>query len=647
MRKHMMPSLVLAGCMLLTGCGTHSQAGATELSASATASVVDLSELFSDRDKEIGYDEETAVHIVLSDNGTSCDSAAVTVDGNTVTITDEGTYILSGTLSNGMIVVNAEDTDKIQLVLNGVNINSATSAAIYIPNADKVFVTTAADSVNVLKNGGEYVAIDDNNIDGVIFAKSDLTLNGSGNLQIEAATEHGIVTKDDLVVTSGTYDINVAGHGLSGKDSVAILDGTFTLNTGKDGIQGDNDEDSEKGYVYLAGGNYTITAQGDGVSASSWMQIDGGNYSVTTGGGSINGETHTDSMQPGGMGGGPRKPGTESDGQRPQMPEGTAPSAEVQPPQNMTPPDDAQRPEFTQPSTDTALEEQIATDTAEDTASTKGFKSATILTVVNGNFVLDCADDAFHSNGDLNYINGTAQISTGDDAFHADNSLIVENGTIDIITCYEGLEGLTVSIYDGIIHLVASDDGINAAGDVTIDSQDIYISITGGAITIDAGGDGLDSNGDLNISGGTIYVSSAQTGADTPLDYDGEASITGGILIGTGTSGMFQNFGDSSTQGSVVVAVDNQDADSNISICDETGNILATWDTPKSYNSVIISTPDLQKGNTYTVTAGSAQTEITLDELIYGGNTMQPGGMGGRGKNRNTQLEQEDTNTIA
>ena len=114
-----------------------------------------------------------------------------------------------------------------------------------------------------------------------------------------------MVSKDDLVVTCGTYEINVSSHGLSGKDSVAIANGTFSLQTGKDGIQSDNEEDTEKGFVYLGDGNYTITT----VSASSWMQIDGGTYTITTGGGSANGEAHTDSMQPGQIGGmGGRRP---------------------------------------------------------------------------------------------------------------------------------------------------------------------------------------------------------------------------------------------------------------------------------------------------------------------------------------------------
>ena len=307
MKRSTIFSFLLVSSLLLSGCSQTQQipdsSTATQTSTPVeVTNTVALADLFSTRDLEIGYEEESAVFITLSGDSAVCDSNAVSIADGVVTILDEGTYILSGTLTDGMIVVNAEETDKVQLVLDDVNITCATSAAIYIPSADKVFLTTAAESENVLQNGGSYVAIDDNNIDAVIFAKSDLTLNGAGTLTIVGEAGHGVVTKDDLVVTSGTYVVTAGSHGLCGKDSVAISGGIFTLTTGKDGIQSENEEDSDKGYVYLSGGTYTVAAEGDGFSASSWMQVDGGAFSVTTGGGSVNGETHVSDMPFGGKG---------------------------------------------------------------------------------------------------------------------------------------------------------------------------------------------------------------------------------------------------------------------------------------------------------------------------------------------------------
>ena len=218
MKKTAILALPLALAMVLSGCGITKTLSSESSDVDSTAtsdtdsssqtvsniSSVSTSEMFTDRDMEIGYDEDTSTFITLSGDSISCQSNAVQISGSIATINEEGTYILSGSLEDGTIIVDAEDTDKIQLVLNGVEITSSTSAAIYVREADKVFITTASGTENLLANGGEYVAIDDNNIDAAIFSKADLTLNGAGILTINAAAGHGIVSKDDLVLTSGT-----------------------------------------------------------------------------------------------------------------------------------------------------------------------------------------------------------------------------------------------------------------------------------------------------------------------------------------------------------------------------------------------------------------------------------------------------------
>ena len=204
MKRKVVLAFLLTGALVLSGCSKTNNSNETSSGSTSTdssAQGIDVSNMFSDRDKEIGYDEENSTVIKLSDDSTTCDSDAVQISGNTVTIIDEGTYILSGTLTDGMVIVDAEDTDKVQLVLDGVDITSAESAAIYVREADKVFITTASDSQNTLTNGGTYTAIDDNNIDAAIFSKSDLTLNGAGSLTITAKAGHGVVSKDDLVLT--------------------------------------------------------------------------------------------------------------------------------------------------------------------------------------------------------------------------------------------------------------------------------------------------------------------------------------------------------------------------------------------------------------------------------------------------------------
>ena len=242
--------------------------------------------MFTDRDYKTDYDKNSSTTITLNGDTAQCESDAVKISGSTVTVSDEGTYILSGTLDDGMVIVNAENTDKIQLVLDGATINSNTSAAIYIAQADKVVLTLAENSENTLSNGGEFTAIDENNIDAAVFSKDDLTLNGNGFLTVASPAGHGIVSKDDLVVTGGEYTITSASQGLCGKESIRIADRSFRITAGKDGIHAENTDDASLGFVYLAAGTYDITAEGDGISASSNLQIDNGNFTVKTGGGS-------------------------------------------------------------------------------------------------------------------------------------------------------------------------------------------------------------------------------------------------------------------------------------------------------------------------------------------------------------------------
>lgn len=500
MKQKAILSLILSAALALAGCGTGSTAQSSEAAASSgsadggTTLTVSGGEMFSDRDMEIGYDQETAVAITLSGDSASCDSDAVQISGSTVTITQEGVYLLSGTLDNGMVAVNTGDTEKVQLVLDGVEITNATSAAIYVAEADKVFITTAAGTENILTNGGEYVAIDDNNIDSVIFSKADLTLNGSGTLTISAGAGHGVVSKDDLVLTSGTYVISAASHGLSGKDSVRIANGTYTITSGKDGIHAENADDPELGYLYIAGGTFDITAQGDGVSGGAYLQIEDGTFQIVTGEGSASVVMPTETAGPGGRGG---------------------PQAQAQ--------------------TQTTAEEET------DSVSQKGIKSDGPITIAKGVFATDTADDSIHAGGDILITGGEFDLQSGDDAIHSDAAVTIQDGTVIIGYCYEGIEGLSVTIDGGTFDINSQDDGINAAGgadssgfggagpqqDQFASGSDSFITINGGTFTIVSLGDCIDSNGDLTINGGVLDLTCNGSG-NTALDTDGTYANNGG-----------------------------------------------------------------------------------------------------------------------
>lgn len=544
MKRKVVLAFLLTGALVLSGCSKTNNSNETSSGSTSTdssAQGIDVSNMFSDRDKEIGYDEENSTVIKLSDDSTTCDSDAVQISGNTVTIIVEGTYILSGTLTDGMVIVDAEDTDKVQLVLDGVDITSAESAAIYVREADKVFITTASDSKNTLTNGGTYTAIDDNNIDAAIFSKSDLTLNGAGSLTITAKAGHGVVSKDDLVLTSGTYQIDAASHGLSGKDSVRIASGSYTIVSGKDGIHAENADDTSLGFVYLADGTFDITSDGDGISAGNWLQADGGVYTVKAGGGSENVQKSDGEWQFG--------PGQQTE------------------------------------STDT---------TEEDTVSMKGIKAAGELILKGGKYSLDSADDTIHSNANITISDGEFTLASGDDGIHADSATTISGGTIDITESYEGIEGLSI-----------------------------------------------------DITGGETYVSGPTNDGNSALDYNGTGTVTGGIFIAAGSSGMAENFGDSSTQGVMMVTVNSQAAGSAVSLSDSSGNELVSWTPEKEYTSVIISCPEITTGQEYTLTTGSDTTQITMDSIVYGsGSGMggNPGNGGGPGNGGDMGQKPDDGN---
>lgn len=742
-------AMSVTACSTVKNSGTEISAAQTSagLADGATVNgIYSYDDMFTGRDLDVGYDESNAVKINLADDsttvtvgddteadaskadetkaddsktdetkdggaetdetkadesetdGTKADesvtnetetaSSGVSISGNIITITKEGTYVLSGALSEGQIVVDA-DSAKVQLVLDNADITCASSAAIYVKNADKAFITLAEGSENILMNTAEYEAIDDNNIDAVIFSKDDLTLNGKGTLTINSEYGHGIVSKDDLKLVGGTCNITAKTHALSGKDSVRIAAGTYNLTSGKDGIHAENADDDEKGFVYIASGDFTIESTGDGIDASYVVQIDDGDFDITAGGGSENAtKTHND-IPGGGTGGnmGGGAPGGDK-------PSGEAPSGEVPSggpssdsdsgkQTGQTPPDkpdgdsfDGSRPD--EKASDNAGSQTSQTppdksgkDTSDaDSTSTKGIKSDGALYVNGGTYTINSADDSFHSNSDVTINDGTYTISSGDDGIHADSALLVNGGTITVTESYEGLEGLNITINDGKIDITASDDGMNAAGgndasgfggrggdgfkgmqapdaaqksdsasdtaqttgniivaaqksDSTSDTaqdtdtasdDEMWMVINGGYVHVLAGGDGLDSNGDLTINGGEVYVDGPSDNGNSAIDYGDKSSfyINGGTVVAVGSSGMAEDVSSDSKQQVAFVKLDSQVDAGDVILKDADGNEIISYTVQKKYDCVIISTADLQAGQTYILSASGNESEVSL-----------------------------------
>ena len=583
---------ILSAVLLISGCNRQTVlADADLLGADA----------FSKRDYLAEYDESACAHILLNGDTASCDSDAVEITGGIITILDEGVYTLSGTLTDGMIIVDADKTDKLQLVLNGADITCADSAAIYVRQADKVFITLADGTGNHLANGGAFTAIDDNGIDGAIFSRDDLTLNGSGALTIESPAGHGVVSKDSLKLTGGEYAITASGHALSGKDEVCIDGPTLNLVSGKDGVHAENVDDASLGNLYIASGDLIIQAEGDGLSASGALQIDGGRFIIVCGGGSADVSLERADGFHGGFMNDPRS--------------------------QFSPMDDG------------------------NSVSAKGIKSDGEILLRGGEFSIDTADDAMHANGALTISNGSFEISCGDDGIHSDGLLTVSGGSIQISKCYEGLEGLCIAVTGGDISLTAADDGLNAAGgsssigfggsrggDPSSADQSCDVTISGGNLYVNAGGDAIDSNGTLNISGGTTVLSSPVSGDTSTLDYGLDGSVTGGVFIATGASSMSMGFGESSTQGSIMLRTEVYPANTEIVLADAEGSVLLTHTADQEFSCVTISCPGIVLDGVYTLTIGDQDTEIVMDRLTYGSDLGfggfnrqgNPGGMGGK-----------------
>lgn len=574
-------SLALSTALLLGGCTTPttpSAANAGTSPATVPAEITPLSAplspdaLFTDADRETTYDRNAAAQITLSDAGSTASTNAVLIQGNTVTITDEGTYVVRGSLTDGSLVVRADKTDKVRLVLDGVSIASTGTAPLYIAQADKVFVMLSANSQNTLDAPSGFVQQEtDVTIDAALFSRDDLTLSGTGHLSITSPGGHGMVSKDDLRITGGTYLVNAASHGITGKDALSIADGQFTITAGNDGLHAENKDDTTLGNLYIGGGQFTITAAGDGISASAALQIEDGSVTVQTGGGTAGAATLDQATSAKGIKG----VGTLYIGG------GT-----------------------------------LTADCADDSLHTNGN-----LIVHGGTLSLSSGDDGAHADGTLQVLDGMITVSQ---SYEALEGLCVEigGGTLDLTSSDDGINAAGGNDQSGFEGRPARDTfAVNA---------DAYIRIAGGTMTVNAEGDGLDSNGNLFVTGGQTFVYGPTRGGNGTLDYSGDATVTGGTLLAVGTSDMAQNFGNDSTQGAILVNIETQQANTPVTLTDANGQTLFTHTPAKSYSSIVLTCPDLKQGQTYTLSAGAVQNAVTLDTLIYGTGFAMGGGMRGK-----------------
>lgn len=584
MKKLIYP--LLLSSLLLGACGQTDSTSTSSSSSSAaavsgSAAVTNVSTTLDDsvdyygsyeEDVDASYDETTATQLELNGSDTTAVDG-VSVEDQTVTITQAGTYVVSGSLSNGQLVVNVNKEEKVHLIFAGVTITNEAGAAVVIEQAEKVITTLANDTTNTLTDGSNYtLAEGETEPDAAFYSKEDLSINGDGTLVITGNYSNGLRSKDDLVLAGGTIEITAKNNAIKGKDSVSILAGNYTLNTTEgDGIQANNTEDAEKGYVAIDGGTFSIQSGRDGIQAETNLSVQSADITIKT--------------------------------------------------------------------ADGAQSQSLVTD-----ESYKGLKAGGVMTITSGTFAIDSADDSLHANDTINIAGGTITASSGDDGIHADNELTISDGTISIEESYEGLEASVITIAGGTTHVVASDDGINAGGGSDTDEttgqfgQDSFgggpgggdtaddskqITITGGTLVIDAEGDGLDSNGNVTMSDGVVIVNGPTTGGNGALDYNGTFELTGGVLLAAGTTDMAMNVSGGSQQSIGISFDQTQSAETLVTLKDSQGQTILSYAPSKSYQHVVLSSPDLTDSS-YTLVSGGTNDAQAVSGY-YAGGTLSDG----------------------
>ena len=543
-------------------------------------------------ENDFSYDKDKATYITFDGTSATCDSDNVEISDGTTKIKSEGIYVLTGNYTGSVIV---QTNQKVRIILSNVSISSSDGPAIYVVNAKKTYITLDENTENKLEDSTNYT---DQEATATIYSKDDLIFNGNGSLVLAGNYQDGIISKDDLKIISGTYNITAMNNGIKGKDSVQIENPDITINAQNDGIKSTNSEDEEKGFVKINGGKITINSEHDGIQAENYIEISDGKINITTGGGSQN--------------------STKTEKQDSMFIRGkSVPMQEAQ---------------------------KIESEDASDTGSYKGIKAQKNIVISGGTLNIDSKDDSIHSNSKITIENGTFQINSGDDGIHADDTLIINSGTIDVNKSYEGLEASVIEINDGDIKVNSQDDGINVAGGNDSSNENggfqpdnfkqqsdsnNKLTINGGTIYVNASGDGLDANGSIYINGGTVYVDGPESDGDGALDYDNECVVNGGTLIAVGSTGMAQAISESSTVYCLNAAV-TQSSGKKITITDSDSNTVLEYTPSKTYSSIVIATSEFQKGQTYNLNIdGSNYSSFTISSIVNNvGNTSNNFGPG-------------------
>ena len=669
--KSCVAAVILAMCLMTSGCGsqnytTNNKNTNTTVTSSITAQDTNVTHA----DDADNYKTEITGEFSI----TSTDGSTLTQNDSIYTITQAGEYTVTGLLSEGQIVVNADDNAEITIVLNGTSITCSNGSPIYIKNADNVKIKSEENTYNCIVDAR--AEADDNsdnssseNGNAAIYAACDLKLVGKGALSVTGNYNNGIQSKDDISIKNVTIKVNAINNAIKGNDEVAIESGEIIAISRKgDGIKTSNSSLStkgkQKGNVIISGGNIDIYAACDGIDAAYGVDVSGdGNLNIYT-------DTYSDYSEAvaaynsgssaSSVGTPPDMNNTQNNGNM-----GNPPDMNNSSSNSGNNPDMKGNFGGRNRAANGMPGNNSSGNSSKKSYSTKGIKAESEINISGAAINISSTDDGIHANSDsgvletgedgkgiISISGGTITISTGDDGIHADKELNITDGYINVLTSYEGLEAITINISGGQSFIYAADDGINACtGD---GSSTPLINITGGYIDVTTGSgdtDGIDSNGSYTQSGGMVFVKGGSSSGQVSgsIDVDGNITITGGTCVALG--GICET--PVNSVNAYVFSSVSFNAGS-YSVKDSSGNEILSFTLNNSYSNGWICTSALTTNTEYTLYCDDSsltnwtQSAGTMGASNASGFGSNPGGFNGgdRGGNMNGGRNMNDNRNI-
>lgn len=654
--KSCVAAVILAMCLMTSGCGSQNYTTNNKNTDTTIASSITTQDTnVTHADDADNYKTEITGEFSI----TSTDGSTITQNDSVYTITQAGEYTVTGLLSEGQIVVNADDNAEITIVLNGTSITRSNGSPIYIKNADNVKIKSEENTYNCIVDAR--TEADDNsdnssseNGNAAIYAACDLKLVGKGALSVTGNYNNGIQSKDDISIKNVTIKVNAVNNAIKGNDEVAIESGEIIAISRKgDGIKTSNSSLStkgkQKGNVIISGGNIDIYAACDGIDAAYGIDVSGdGNLNIYT-------DTYSDYSEA--VAADNSGSSASSVGNPPDMNNSSSNSGNNR----------DMKGNFSggNGAANGMPGNNSSGNSSKKSYSTKGIKAESEINISGTAINISSTDDGIHANSDsgvletgedgkgiISISGGTITISTGDDGIHADKELNITDGYINVLTSYEGLEAITINISGGQSFVYAADDGINACtGDGT---STPLINITGGYVDVTTGSgdtDGIDSNGSYTQSGGMVLVKGGSSSGQVSgsIDVDGNITITGGTCVALG--GICET--PVNSVNAYVFSSVSFNAGS-YSVKDSSGNEIISFTLNNSYSNGWICTSALTTNTEYTLycdgssLAGWTQSAGTMGASNAGGFGSNPGGFngGGRGGNMNGGKNMNDNRNI-